>query len=323
MKKALLIGVNDYPKPCRLRGCLEDIKQVRDAIERNGDGSKNFDVMMLSDIRAGVEAMAYIEELFKGDSETALLYFSGHGYANLTDAELVFPEDVGAYYKGIKMSDILAVASHSNVRNKVIVLDCCHSGQMGKFHISDNEAAIASGVSILTACRADESAMECGGHGLFTEQFCNALRGGAADFCGNITIGGIYTYIDRSFGQWEQRPTFKTNVTEFAPLKNVEPKVSESIIRQLTSLFVAPDVELALDPSFEYTNSLEFEHRLVEPYATEENVGRFKVLQKLQSIGFVEPVEEEFMYWAAMHSKSCRLTSLGQYYWRLVNDGRI
>ena len=53
-----------------------------------------------------------------------------------------------------------------------------------------------TGVSILTACREDEVAMEAGGHGLFTELLCTALNGGASDYCGNITIGGVYAYID-------------------------------------------------------------------------------------------------------------------------------
>jgi len=52
-------------------------------------------------------------------------------------------------------------------------------------------------------------------------------------------------------------------------------------------------------------------------------VKKFKILQKLQSIGFIEPVGEEFMYFAAMKSKSCRLTVLGQYYWKLVKNNRI
>ena len=50
---------------------------------------------------------------------------------------------------------------------------------------------------------------------------------------------------------------------------------------------------------------------------------KFKLLQKLQSIGFVKPIDEEFMYFAAMHSTGCKLTELGKYYWRLVNEGRI
>ena len=95
------------------------------------------------------------------------------------------------------------------------------------------------------------------------------------------------------------------------------------VIRELTNLFADPAGELALDPSFEDTNDPTVEHNYVEPYANKDNVNKFKTLQKLQSIGFVKPVGEQFMYFAAMHSKACKLTELGRYYWRLVKDGRI
>lgn len=38
MKKALLIGINDYPEGNELTGCIEDINSVKAAIERHGDG---------------------------------------------------------------------------------------------------------------------------------------------------------------------------------------------------------------------------------------------------------------------------------------------
>ncbi len=44
MKKALLIGINDYPNGHKLTGCIEDIQQVKSVIERNGNGSPNFGV---------------------------------------------------------------------------------------------------------------------------------------------------------------------------------------------------------------------------------------------------------------------------------------
>ena len=49
----------------------------------------------------------------------------------------------------------------------------------------------------------------------------------------------------------------------------------------------------------------------------------FKNLQKLESVGLVCPVGEEHMYYAAMNSKSCKLTPLGQHYWNLVKSGKI
>lgn len=326
MKKALLIGINDYPGDNKLNGCIEDINHVKSAIGRNGDGSLNFDVRMMPDVQTTAEAMFAIEQLFSGDGDTALFYFSGHGFVNTTGAEIVMPHDISTgtqYYTGIQMSSIMNVVNNSKVRNKVIILDCCHSGNMGKYNLQDAGSILQSGVSILTACREDETAMEAGGHGLFTEMLCMALNGGAADYCGNITMGGVYAYIDRSFGPWDQRPVFKTNVTEFAPLRKVEPQVSLAVIRQIKNLFVDPTADLPLDPSFEDTNDPNVKHELLEPYANKDNVAKFKLLQKLQSIGFVKPVDEQFMYFAAMNSKACRLTELGRYYWRLVNDGRI
>lgn len=325
MKRALLIGINNYPGN-ELKGCIEDIKQVKAAIEKNGDGSPNFDVMMMPDVQTSAEVMENIQRLFSGDGEAALLYFSGHGYVNDTGAEIVMPQDIatpGQYYTGIQMRTIMDVVNNSKVRNKIVILDCCHSGNMGRYKVEDSSSHLQSGVSILTACREDEYAEEIGGHGVFTELLCTALNGGAADYCGNITIGGIYSYIDRSLGAWQQRPVFKTNVTEFAALKKVEPQVPLTIIRDLTSLFSTPQEVLALDPSFEDTNDPTVVHEYKEPYANKENVEKFKKLQKLQSIGFVRPEGATFMYFAAMESKGCRLTELGRYYWRLVKDGRI
>ncbi|MBR4793343.1 MAG: caspase family protein [Bacteroidaceae bacterium] len=325
MKRALLIGINNYPGH-ELKGCVEDIQQVKAAIEKNGDGTPNFDVMMMPDVQTSAEVMESIQRLFNGDGEAALLYFSGHGFVNDTGAEIVMPRDTvtpGHYYMGIQMRTIMDVVNNSKVRNKIVILDCCHSGNMGKYKLEDSSSHIQSGVSILTACRDDEYAEEIGGHGVFTELLCTALNGGAADYCGNITVGGIYSYIDRSLGAWQQRPVFKTNVTEFAPLKKVEPQVPLSVIRELTNLFSNPTETLALDPSFEDTNDPSVVHVFKEPYADQENVAKFKILQKLQSIGFVKPVDATFMYFAAMESKGCNLTALGRYYWRLVNDGRI
>lgn len=326
MKKALLIGINNYPDGNELSGCIEDINCLKSAIERNGDGSPNFDVKPLPDVQTSEEVMASIEQLFAGDSDTSLLYFSGHGFVNTTGAEIVMPQDInskGSYYKGIQMNDIMEMVDRSKVRNKIIILDCCHSGHMGNYNLKDSSCVLKSGVSVLTACREDEYAMELGGHGVFTELLCEALNGGAADFSGNITIGGVYAYIDRALGAWQQRPVFKTNVTEFSPLKKVLPTVGADIIRQITILFDDPNKEYELNPSFEDTNNPNVKHEYVEPYANAENVRNFKVLQKLQSIGFVKPVDEEFMYFAAMKSKTCKLTELGKYYWRLVEAGRI
>lgn len=116
---------------------------------------------------------------------------------------------------------------------------------------------------------------------------------------------------------------FKTNITRFTSLRTVIPQVPIEILRSLIEYFPSPTSQFALDPSFEVTNTTKTEHKVIEPYANEQNVQKFKALQRLESVGLIIPVGEQHMYFAAMNSKSCKLTALGYHYWRLVKDKRI
>ena len=223
---------------------------------------------------------------------------------------------------GVSLSDLLDIANRSNCKNRIIILDSCHSGFMGSINTNgQNTAVIKEGVTILTASRSSEPAMEIDGHGMFTTLLLEALSGAAADITGNITPGGVYSYIDKALGAWDQRPVFKTNITQFTSLKKVKPQVDSSIIRKLCNYFDSEDYELPLDPSYEKTNSPDYPHEIIEPYANKERIEVFSDLQQLEGIGFVIPVGEQHMYFAAMNSKACRLTPIGKQYWRLVNKG--
>ncbi|RPH33030.1 MAG: caspase family protein [Bacteroidales bacterium] len=322
MKKALVIGINKYPS-APLSGCVNDAEAFASIIEKNGNGSPNYDVKLKTDVPTKGELKSLIIELFKGKNETALFYFSGHGFINDIGGYIVTP-DYKRNDEGVSMDEILAIANESKAENRVIVLDCCYSGAFGSPKITgDRSAHIAEGVSILTASRDSETSLEINGHGVFTNLLLDALLGGAADLNGHITPGSVYAYIDQALGAWDQRPVFKTNITRFISLRTVIPQVPIDIIRKLAEYFPSPTELYFLDPSYEDTNTLQIEHKVVKPYAKRKNVTIFKNLQKLQSIGLVVPVEEQFMYFAAMNSKACKLTSLGYHYWRLVKDNKI
>lgn len=315
MKKALIIGINGYPSS-PLSGCVNDANTLATVLESNGDGSPNFGVRTITcpstDITRPVLREA-IEQLFTGDCDMALLYFSGHGYIKSTGGYLV-TTDARKYDEGVSMDDILALANQSQARNKVIIFDCCHSGAMGSPTLSGNGTAqLAEGMSVLTASRDSEYALEVNGAGVFTSLLIDALKGGAADIRGNITPGSLYAYVDEALGAWDQRPIFKTNVTSFSPLRVIPPKVPFETLRKITQYFPTANSEHELDPSYEDT----------EPSANLENVKIFKDLQKYQSVGLVVPVNAEFMYFAAINSTSCRLSALGYQYWRLVNEKRL
>lgn len=320
MRKALIIGIDDYPSS-PLHGCCNDAREVSILLSKNENNSPDFSVRKLNaPVRTKAELRKLIEDCFSGDEDVALFYFSGHGYIDSVGGYLV-TSDYTEYDYGVSLQDVLAIANTSKCRDKIIILDCCHAGFMGNVSTAEqNTAVIHEGVTILTASRASEDSMEIDGHGVFTALLLEALKGGAADVTGHITVGGIYAYIDKALGPWEQRPVFKTNVTRFTSIRDVEPQVDMKTIRKICDYFETENTELSLDPSFEPTNTPDDDHQVIEPYANQENTKTFKDLQKLEGIGLVVPVGEEHMYYAAMNSKSCALTSIGKQYWRLVHS---
>ncbi|MER3472397.1 MAG: peptidase C14 [Chitinophagaceae bacterium] len=322
MRKALIVGINNYPSS-PLRGCINDASAFRSIIETNGDGSPNFDVKLVTDVPTKSELKRLISDLFSGDSETALLYFSGHGFINDIGGYIV-TTDYQPNDEGVSMDEILTLANDSKAKNRVIILDCCHSGRFGSPKTTGGKSAhIVEGVSILTASKDDEPSLEINGHGVFTNLLLDALQGGASDLRGHITPGSIYAYIDQALGPWDQRPVFKTNITRFTSLRSIIPQVPIETLRKLIEYFPTASHQFPLDPSFEETNAEDHKHKKIIPYAKAENVAIFKNLQKLQSVGLIVPVDEQHMYYAAINSKACKLTPLGYHYWRLVKNKRI
>ena len=323
MKRALIVGINDYPS-APLRGCINDASGLNSILETHGDGSPNFACRLETNIKTKSDLKGLIVDLFKVNSvDTALFYFSGHGYINEFGGYIVTP-DFKTYDEGVSMDEILTIVNESLIKNKIIILDCCHSGAMGSPKIGGGRVSnIEDGVTILTASRNDEPSLEINGHGVFTNLLLDALQGGAADLRGHITPGSVYAYIDQALGPWDQRPVFKTNVTQFTSLRIVTPQVPHDVLRKITEYFPDAHQEFSLDPSFEDTNSKGVEHEVIKPHARPENVAIFKNLQKFQSVGLIVPVDADYMYFAAMNSKSCRLTALGYHYWRLVKEKKI
>lgn len=158
MRKALVVGINYYEKVGSLQGCVSDAHAVNDVLARNADGSVNFHVKPLTS--ASVEERVSrkelrdaVEELFQGDSEIALFYFAGHGYMEAAGGFLC-PSDCETGNDGIALSDIMTWANTSTARNKVILLDSCHSGLIGMKQLHP-AAELSEGITILTASTAE------------------------------------------------------------------------------------------------------------------------------------------------------------------------
>jgi uncharacterized caspase-like protein len=317
MKRALLVGIDEYQYARPLYGCANDVAALQPLLETNDDGSPNFECQTLTsppDFVGRRQLLDALDRLLMPGADVALFFFAGHGAPERNDVVLV-ARDGAPPDLGVSLSQVLGTVQESKVPEVLIILDCCFSGGAGGLaQLGPNVAALRNGLSILTASRGDQTAMEAGvKRGVFSVHLCAALAGGAADVLGEVDMAGVYAYLSESFGAFDQRPTFKANVERLHSLRAGRPAVPLKELRRLPSIFPDPARELALDPSFEPSH----------PSHVEANTEVFRILQLCRAARLVEPVGEDHLYFAAMNSKGCRLTPLGTHYWQMAKQKRI
>jgi hypothetical protein len=282
MRRALIIGIDDYPG-CPLNGCVNDALKLEKVLSRHHDGRVNFQCEVLTAPPKPLSRpflRRKISELFRHSADVSFLHFSGHETINGLGGYIVTP-DYCDYDVGIPMTEILAMANDSQVREIFITLDCCHSGAFGTVPAISNEKIILKeGISVITATRSGQEALEEGGEGVFTSLLVEALEEGAAGLLGEVSAASVYAYIDNALGAWDQRPLFKANVSRFTRLRDAAPRLSIGQLRRIISYFPLPAEHFALSPEYEHT---------VEPrYPEKEKV--FNDLITLRHAGLVEPV---------------------------------
>ncbi|MEN9150298.1 caspase family protein [Xanthomonas euvesicatoria] len=316
-RKALVVGIDHYDHIGSLEGCVNDARAVAAMLERNGDRTVNFGVKLLvvssdktSLPRSGLKEA--VRELFSEDNEVALLYFAGHGYVEATGGYLC-ASDCQTGDDGLPLAEIMSLANKSKARNRVIILDSCHSGALGAHPLNEDVAEVANGVTILTASTKDQYAAEVDGGGVFTGLMIDALSGAAANLMGEVTPGSVYAHIDQSLQDWGQRPVFKTNVKKFVSLRKVKAPLELDVLQRIAELFPIAGFEYPLDPSYEPEG----------PCPNPVNNEIFAILQKYSRVGLAVPVGAPHPYHAAMESKAIRLTPLGEHYRRLAAKGLI
>lgn len=324
MRIALIVGINYYEHGKPLFGCVDDAHAVKAVLERNGDGSVNFDCKLLTGtgptdrVNRG-DLKDRVTDLFKTQAQIALFYFAGHGHIEATGG-YVLASDARRGDEGLSLAEVFTLANASPAQNKIVILDSCHSGIAGTPPGSGSLAALSEGLTVLTASTADQYATEENGRGVFTTLLVDALHGGAANLTGDVTPGSVYAHVDQSLGAWEQRPVFKTNVRQFVSLRKVPPPIELSDLRRITEFFPARGAEFQLDPTFEP----EMKGRDPGmPSPDPDNTSKFALLQRYNRLNLVVPEGAPHMWHAAMQSKSCRLTVLGEHYRLLVEKGRI
>jgi hypothetical protein len=326
MRKALIVGIDHYDAIKHLSGCVNDANAVKSILSRHADGSVNFAAPRLM-VSKGIGRQGITrrklrdaaQELFADKSDIALFYFAGHGFIDETGGFLCATDSEDGD-DGFALSDLMAFANRSPATNKVIILDSCHSGAAGKAQINKAFAEINEGMTILSASTADQYAMEVdgGGAGVFTTLMVDALSGAAANLVGEVTPGSIYAHIDQSLGTWAQRPVFKTNVQKFVSLRKADAPIPLSDLQSLKVHFPYAGFQFPLDPAYEPERSEEQKADPSIPPPDPAKNAIFAVLQRCARVNLVRPVDAPHMWHAAIESKACELTVLGEHYRKLV-----
>jgi hypothetical protein len=320
MRRALLIGINDYAEQQPLLSCVADVEALAPLLERNEDGSVNFKCERLTSAGPALVTRALLRQKlsehldsFDGD---VLIYFSGHGAATTLGGHLVTYES-SQYEPGLPMAELVHRTRQSKAKNVFIILDCCYAGAAGDDHEVvgnlENEAMLREGVTILAASRPRQKAIEAGRHGAFTRLVLSALSGGAADVRGQVSAAAIYAYAEAVLGALEQRPLYKSHAASLEPVRHCLPAVPDAVLRQLPDLFLESNSLYKMGPAYERTH----------PAAIPEHVATFQMFKQLQVARLLRCVAGRDMYDTAMASDEVLLTPLGQFYWELAKAGQI
>lgn len=331
-KRALLIGIDYYDNISNLSGCVADIKAITEKLEYNQDGTPNYDCTVFLDrvengqpitrtnLRKACQKL--FSDDFKGD---VLFYFSGHGSLTKYGGYLC-TSDATQNDWGVPMQEIIDMASKSSANDILILLDCCHSGDIANPAILNTGnhqnplALIRENMTVIAASRDSQLAMEQDGHGLFTAAVLDALAGGAADHLGWVTASSIYTYVERRFGCWDQRPVYKSHATGVTVVRECAPLIERLKLYDLVKLFRTEDFKYQLDPEFEP----EDEHGNVIQPVNKEKVSIAQVLKEYRDAGLVKPsISGEQLYWTARRSHTVELTPRGREYWWLVSNRKV
>ncbi|PSN20697.1 hypothetical protein C7271_00735 [filamentous cyanobacterium CCP5] len=194
-RDALIVGINQYKHLPALTAPAADAEAVSQRLERWGEfrvhrlpeAIKN-GAPTISD-RTPVTARALEQALIKlfkpsgkNIPQTALFYYSGHGlqrHAGIREGFLATSDadpEQGKY--GVSLFWLRRLLQESPVKQRVIILDCCHSGELLNFLEADPGACDGTDRLFMAASREYESAYESlnSPNSVFTQAFLKGLE---------------------------------------------------------------------------------------------------------------------------------------------------
>jgi len=226
---ALLVGINDYTNVPKLRYARSDAQALYKVLTENCGFSKDNVVLMTDDrdvrsnafaryptrgnLRARIDQIAQVAE----QNDLLIVSFSGHGL-NIDGRGYLVPvdgasDDIGSL---IPLSWVKETLESSPAKQRLLLLDACHSGARGNPSESPAQALLSplagAGFATIASCDSRQLSHEDPktGHGVFTHAVIEGLTGKADNQAeGNrdstITANELFAYASLRVKQWSLR----------------------------------------------------------------------------------------------------------------------
>jgi len=225
-RDALIVGINQYQNIDSLHLPAHDAEAIAQLLEQYGNfkigrlpesinDKQQLQIGKQTEVTTAQLKQALVK-LFKPDShqapETALFYFAGHGFRDTlgVDEGYLCTSDCNPHkiFCGISLRWLHDLLQESPVKQKIIWLDCCHSGSLLNFHQA-NPSGRNKGrdFCFIAASRDFEVAYEeiSGNHGVLTKALLQGLNPTAKGKIDNFELAII---IREQLEKETQSPVF-------------------------------------------------------------------------------------------------------------------
>ncbi len=231
-RDAVVVGINGYQYLPSLTAPARDAEAIATQLQQYGE----FRVHRLPEViqdgkpvigtRTAITVQdleAALVQLFKPKGrnipETALFYFSGHGIqkdAGIQEGFLATSDinpQVGFY--GLSLFWLRRLLQESPVRQRVVILDCCHSGELLNLLEADPGARAGTDRLFMAASREYESAFESldSPYSVFTQALLSGLDP-TQSATGIITNHALISSVNDQLKGELQQPLFESSGSE-------------------------------------------------------------------------------------------------------------
>ena len=236
-KFAVLVGVDEYEKLRNLRFATADVSLIRDQLLELGFEPENIFTLTSDSGVADMPLKRIIEERIghvldeAGPNDMIFIAFSGHGVQ--IDKTVYFcPQDSQEEIvnSALSVTDLIKRLESSPARFKWMVIDACRENPFKSRTANPKARNIQKlddpprGLVILQSCANTELSYEDEdlGHGLFSYNLVEGLKGAAADEEGKLTLMDVCKYTTdqtvkmsvQKFGKY-QRPYMTGEMSDF------------------------------------------------------------------------------------------------------------